>query len=174
MPATFRFLEFFRFFWFFPLKLVYFWIISKKNIYGCFFYSFCATDLIFGTKNNEGMKYSTLKTVIFASYWGSPPGNDLLCKVHNPLKRLFGHEKNRQLADYRRRYRFFLRCLPRQNFDEFWNFMSACMYRDCCPKFATGLKCINRHRSKNIWVTQLRFLTPPILICQNFRDGFLG
>ena len=23
-------------------------------------------------------------------------GNDLLCKVHNPLKRLFGHEKNRQ------------------------------------------------------------------------------
>ena len=35
------------------------------------------------------------------------PGNDLLCKVHNPLKRLFGHEKNRQSADYRSRYRFF-------------------------------------------------------------------
>ena len=41
-------------------------------IYGCFFHSFCATDLNFGTKNNGGMKYSTLKTVIFASYWGSP------------------------------------------------------------------------------------------------------
>ena len=34
-------------------------------------------------------------------------GNDLLCQVHNPLKRLFGHEKNRQSADYRSRYRFF-------------------------------------------------------------------
>ena len=37
----------------------------------------------------------------------SQSGNDLLCKVHNPLKRLFGHEKNRQSADYRSRYRFF-------------------------------------------------------------------
>ena len=37
----------------------------------------------------------------------SGTGNDLLCKVHNPLKRLFGHEKNRQLANYRSRYRFF-------------------------------------------------------------------
>ena len=62
----------FVFFRFFPLKLVYFWTKSKKNIYGCFFHSFCATDLNFGTKNNGGMKYSTLKTVIFASYWGSP------------------------------------------------------------------------------------------------------
>ena len=32
---------------------------------------------------------------------------DLLCKVHNLLKRLFGHEKNWQLTDYRSRYRFF-------------------------------------------------------------------
>ena len=39
--------------------------------------------------------------------YGPPSGNDLLCKVHNPLKRLFGHEKNRQSADYWSRYRFF-------------------------------------------------------------------
>jgi hypothetical protein len=32
--------------------------------------------------------------------------------------------------------------------------------RDCWPKFATGLKCLNRHRSKRIWVTSLLF-------CQN-------
>ena len=32
--------------------------------------------------------------------------------------------------------------------------------RDCCPKFATGLKCLNRHRSKNICLTRLFF-------CQN-------
>ena len=31
---------------------------------------------------------------------------------------------------------------------------------DCCLKFATGLKCSNRHRSKSIWVTSLFF-------CQN-------
>ena len=30
--------------------------------------------------------------------------------------------------------------------------------RDCCSKFATELKCLNRHSSKNIWVT--RFLLP--------------
>ena len=29
--------------------------------------------------------------------------------------------------------------------------------KDCCPKFATGLKCLNRHRSNNIWVTSLFF-----------------
>ena len=46
--------------------------MSGKNTHIYFFYSFCATDLNFGTKNNGGMKYSTLKTVIFASYWGSP------------------------------------------------------------------------------------------------------
>ena len=40
----------------------------------------------------------------------SGTGNDLLCKVHNPLKRLFGHEKS---ADYRSRYRFLIRCLPK-------------------------------------------------------------
>ena len=39
---------------------------------GVFFHSFCATDLNFGIKNFGGMKYSSLKTVIFASYWGSP------------------------------------------------------------------------------------------------------
>ena len=72
MPATFRFLNFFVFFWVFPFKLVYFWTKSRKNIYGCFFHSFCATDLNFDTKNNGGMKYSTIKTVIFASCWGSP------------------------------------------------------------------------------------------------------
>ena len=26
---------------------------------------------------------------------------------------------------------------------------------DCCPKFATRLKCLIRHKSKNIWVTVL-------------------
>ena len=26
-------------------------------------------------------------------------GNDLLCKVHNPLKRLFGHEKNQTITE---------------------------------------------------------------------------
>ena len=31
---------------------------------------------------------------------------------------------------------------------------------DCCSKFATGLKCSIRHRSKSIWVTSLFF-------CQN-------
>ena len=36
---------------------------------------------------------------------------------------------------------------------------------DCCSKFATGLKCLNRHRSKNIWVTRLFF-------CQN--DSLMG
>ena len=66
------FWNFFVFFQFFPLKLVYFWTKSKKNIYGCFFHSFCATDLNFVIKNNGGMKYLTLKTVIFATYWGSP------------------------------------------------------------------------------------------------------
>ena len=34
------------------------------------------------------------------------------------------------------------------------------LHRDCCSKFATGLKCSNRHRSKSIWVTSLFF-------CQN-------
>ena len=38
-------------------------------------------------------------------------------------------------------------------------------YRDYCPKFATGLKCLTRHRSKNIWVTRLFF-------CQN--DSLMG
>ena len=64
---------FFVFFRFFPLKLVYFWTKSRKNIYGCFFHSFCATDLKFGTKNIRSMKLSILKTLIFASYWDSVP-----------------------------------------------------------------------------------------------------
>jgi hypothetical protein len=29
---------------------------KKNKIYGCFFHSFCATDLNFGTKNNGRMK----------------------------------------------------------------------------------------------------------------------
>ena len=66
LPATLRFLEFFRFFPTFSAQACLF--LNWK----CFFHSFCATDLNFGTKNNGGMKYSTLKTVIFASYWGSP------------------------------------------------------------------------------------------------------
>ena len=67
------FWNFFVFFRFFPLKLVYFWTKSRKNIYGCFFHSFCATDLKFGTKNIRSMKLSILKTLIFASYWDSVP-----------------------------------------------------------------------------------------------------
>ena len=65
-----NFSDFFRFF---SLKLVYFWTKSRKNIYGCFFHSFCATDLKFGTKNIRSMKLSILKTQIFASYWDSVP-----------------------------------------------------------------------------------------------------
>ena len=73
MPPAFRFLDFWGFFFqFLLLKLVHFWTKNRKNIYGRFFHSFCATDLNFGTKNNGRMKYSTLKTLIFASYWGSP------------------------------------------------------------------------------------------------------
>ena len=56
------------FFWFFPLKLVFFWTKSRKNIYGCYFHSICATDLKFGVKNNVR---TTLKTLIFPNYWGS-------------------------------------------------------------------------------------------------------
>ena len=41
----------------------------------------------------------------------------------------------------------------------------ASIHKDCCPKFATGLKCLNRHRSKGIWVTSLFF-------CQN--DSLMG
>ena len=59
------FWNFFVFFRFFPLKLVYFWTKSRKNTYGCFFHSFCATNLNFGTKNNGRMKSSILKTLIF-------------------------------------------------------------------------------------------------------------
>ena len=64
-----NFSDFFRFF---SLKLVYFWTKSRKNIYGCFFHSFCATDFNFGNKNYGRLKYSTLQSLIFASYWGSP------------------------------------------------------------------------------------------------------
>ena len=60
-------------------------------------------------------------------------GNDLLCKVNNPLKRLFGHEKNRQSADYRSRYRFFLR--SEQNFDKFWIFLSKRTLWHCNSMF---------------------------------------
>ena len=59
------FWNFFVFFWFFPLKLVYFWTKNRKNTYGCFFHSFCATNFNFGTKNNGRMKSSILKTLIF-------------------------------------------------------------------------------------------------------------
>ena len=48
------------FFQFFPPKLVYFWTKNRKNTYGCFFHSFCASDLNFGINR---MKYSTLKTL---------------------------------------------------------------------------------------------------------------
>ena len=44
-----------------------------------------------------------------------------------------------------------------------WEIQS--IHRDCCPKFATGLKCLNSHRSKSIWVTSLFF-------CQN--DSIMG
>ena len=60
--------KFFVFFWFFRLKLVYFWTKSRKNLYECFFHSFCATDFKFGTKNNGRLKLSTLKTLIFENF----------------------------------------------------------------------------------------------------------
>jgi hypothetical protein len=39
-------------------------------------------------------------------------------------------------------------------------FSDLWIHRDCCSKYATGLKCLNRHRSKSIWVISLFF-------CQN-------
>ena len=58
LPATFKFLEFFQFF---LLKLVYFWTKSRKNIYGRFFHSLCATYLNLGIKNwkNEIINFTT-------------------------------------------------------------------------------------------------------------------
>ena len=44
--------------------------MSRKKRYGCFFHSICDTDLNFGTKNIERTKLSTLKTLIFANFWG--------------------------------------------------------------------------------------------------------
>ena len=42
------------------------------------FHSFCATYLNFGTKNNERIKLSTLKTLIFSNF-------DLRVRIHlNP------------------------------------------------------------------------------------------
>ena len=54
------------FFRFFRLKLVYFWTKNRKNIYGCFFHSFCATYLNFGTKNNGRMQQSAFK---ISDFW---------------------------------------------------------------------------------------------------------
>ena len=52
-------------------------------------------------------------------------GNDLLCKLHNPLKRLFGHEKS-AIGRLPKQIPIFLKVNQKeQNFDEFWNFMSA-------------------------------------------------
>ena len=70
MTATFRFSEFFRFFQFFPPKLVYFWTKSRKKRYGCFFHSILTTDFNFCPKNIERTKLSNLKTLIFANFWG--------------------------------------------------------------------------------------------------------
>ena len=64
-----RLWNFFVFFWFFPLKLVYFWTKSRKKRCGCFFHSICATDLKFGTKNIGRTKLSNLKTLIFENFW---------------------------------------------------------------------------------------------------------
>ena len=46
--------------------------LSGKNTHIYFFYSFCATDLNFCIKNIGRIKWSTLQTLIFASYSGSP------------------------------------------------------------------------------------------------------
>ena len=52
-----RFLNFFVFFRFFPLKLVYFLTKSRKIIYlWVSFPLICVTDFNFGTKNNGRMK----------------------------------------------------------------------------------------------------------------------
>ena len=59
--------NFFVFFRFFPLNFVYFWIKSRKKLYGCFFHSICAN---FGNKNIGRTKLTTLKMLIFANFWG--------------------------------------------------------------------------------------------------------
>ena len=45
----------------------------------------------------------------------------------------------------------------RRRCDRKMSYTNMIICRDCCPKFATGLKCLNRHRSKNIWMTRLFF-----------------
>ena len=62
------FWNFFVFFQFFPLKLVYFWTKRRKNIYGGFFHSILATIFNYGIKNNGRTKESTLKTQNFAVF----------------------------------------------------------------------------------------------------------
>ena len=55
------FWNFFIFFRFFPVKLLYFLTKNRIYIYGCFFHSFCVTDLNFGMKNNPLDFCSTLE-----------------------------------------------------------------------------------------------------------------
>ena len=45
----------------------------------------------------------------------STSGNDLLCKVHNPVKRLFGHEKKSAIGRLQKQIPIFLKYLPNQN-----------------------------------------------------------
>ena len=51
------------------------WTKSRKNIYWCFFNSFCATDLNLGTKNNGRMKKINFKNFDF-------------CKLLSPILKI--------------------------------------------------------------------------------------
>ena len=85
------FWNFFVFFRFFLLKLVYFWTKSKKKRYGCFFHSICATDLNFSNKNIGRTKLSTLKTPIFENFWGPEVSGSNLYQKHISAKLTHWH-----------------------------------------------------------------------------------
>ena len=60
---------------------------------------------------------------------------------------------------------FFIRCPWWPKYATLEIFQGLVAVRGWCIKFATGLKCLNIHRSKSIWVTSLFF-------CQN--DSLIG
>ena len=53
-------------------------------------------------------------TFFLGEFWQlTPAGNDLLSKVHNPLNRLFGHEKTSAMGQLPKQIPIFLKCLPK-------------------------------------------------------------
>ena len=58
----------------------------------------------------------------------------------------------------------------RRRCDRKMSYTNMIICRDCCPKFATGLKCLNRHRSKNIWMTRLFFCQNDSLLEESLRQ----